>query len=279
MVVAFLCTPVTTFGQNPLRTAETIDRVHCLSVNLVNSRLVGSAKQIAIKNLCSEVKEPITTFYAGSDFRSEVKNVVLGFNFRRREDIRNLDLTMIRSFIVPPLYGKHWGQAGYHPSFFHDCVGWSMRNDLVDNAGGLSPYTPTRYFNRNTCPFFTLHHFKSQDSGVGTLLSGFRSFGGFFGLLGNGQEGENYRPSTRTDWPPEETKDQGIVRVPTWAVPCGILYVFVGMLFIRFSGGSRFVRFCGLLCGIIGGVLILTGYTTGTHHNSPQMPRSYFIHN
>jgi IS1 family transposase len=79
------------------------------------------------------------------------------------------------------------------------------------------------------------------------------------GLLGYSQESQNDGPYSSSARP---TKSR-VEYVPTWAVPVGILWVFLGMLLVRFSGNSdcpRFVLACGFLAALQGGVLIVTGY-------------------
>jgi hypothetical protein len=79
------------------------------------------------------------------------------------------------------------------------------------------------------------------------------SLGSLSGLFSDGQQSQNYGPCCRPVWPSEKA-------IPTWSVPFGIAYVLLGMIFIRFSSDSLFVRCCGWCCGIIGGAFILTGY-------------------
>jgi len=87
-------------------------------------------------------------------------------------------------------------------------------------------------------------------SAVSSGLSGFLSLSGLFG---NRHEGQENSPCCRSVGPSEKA-------VPTWEVPFGILYVFLGMLFVRFSGDSRLVKLCGFLCALLGGAFILDGY-------------------
>ncbi|HTU51001.1 MAG TPA: hypothetical protein VMF56_10420 [Acidobacteriaceae bacterium] len=74
-----------------------------------------------------------------------------------------------------------------------------------------------------------------------------------FSLFGNSEKSQDDSPCCRSVGPSEEA-------IPTWEVPFGIFYVFLGMIFIRFSGKDRTVLVCGFLCGILGGLFILGGY-------------------
>ncbi len=87
----------------------------------------------------------------------------------------------------------------------------------------------------------------------GGLLGRFSGFSRFLRLLGNRQQSQDNIPFCRPVWPSEEA-------VPTWKVPFGIGYVLLGMLGIRFSGGSTTCKVFGFLCALLGGAFILTGY-------------------
>jgi IS1 family transposase len=86
-----------------------------------------------------------------------------------------------------------------------------------------------------------------------SILGRLRGFSSFSGLFGNRQKGQNDRPCCRPVWPSKEA-------VPTWGVPFGIFYVFLGMLFVRFSGDCAITKLGGFLCAFLGGAFILTGY-------------------
>jgi hypothetical protein len=100
----------------------------------------------------------------------------------------------------------------------------------------------------------SISRFALQRYAVPYSLSG---LGSFSGLLGNGQQGQNNHPSCRPFGPSEERRQDSI---PTWRVPFGMGYVLLGMIFIRFSEKSTFVRLCGFLCGLLGGAFVLNGY-------------------
>jgi IS1 family transposase len=88
---------------------------------------------------------------------------------------------------------------------------------------------------------------------VYSALHGPSSLRAFVRLLSNGQQSQNNHPSCSPVPPSEEA-------IPTWRVPFGIGYVLLGVIFIRFSRQSLFVRLCGFSCGLLGGAFILNGY-------------------
>jgi IS1 family transposase len=75
----------------------------------------------------------------------------------------------------------------------------------------------------------------------------------FASLVSNRQKGSENGPSCRPGGPSEKS-------IPTWRVPFGIVYVLLGVTFIRFSGRSTFIGLAGLVCGLLGGAFILDGY-------------------
>lgn len=80
-----------------------------------------------------------------------------------------------------------------------------------------------------------------------------RGFGTLSGLFGDSQQSQYNYPGCSPVSPSKEA-------VPTWQVPFGIVYILLGMLFVRFSGDSAFVRLCGILCSLLGGAFVLNGY-------------------
>ena len=88
---------------------------------------------------------------------------------------------------------------------------------------------------------------------LNAIVRGFCSLGSLFRLFGDSQKGQDDSPSCRPVWPSKEA-------VPTWNVPFGIAYVFLGMLFVRFSSDSILTKVCGILCALLGGAFVLTGY-------------------
>src|SRR6185312_1513601 len=81
----------------------------------------------------------------------------------------------------------------------------------------------------------------------------FRGIGTYFDLLSYRKKGKDNGPCSCSSGPSEKS-------VPTWLVPFGIFYVLLGMIFIRCSGNSVFVKCGGFLCGLLGGMFILNGY-------------------
>jgi IS1 family transposase len=92
------------------------------------------------------------------------------------------------------------------------------------------------------------------------LAGGFGNFfgspsggSGLLGLFSDSQKRQDNGPCCRPSWPSEKS-------VPTWGVPFGIAYVFLGMLGIRFGNDSVTIKVCAILCGLLGGAFVLTGY-------------------
>jgi IS1 family transposase len=99
---------------------------------------------------------------------------------------------------------------------------------------------------------YALNDYSRPELGYKGLSSYFYRAPSFDGLLGYNDERENDRPSCRGVRPSKDA-------IPTWRVPCGIFYVFLGLAFIRFSR-DRVVTICGFFCAVLGGAFILTGY-------------------
>ena len=76
---------------------------------------------------------------------------------------------------------------------------------------------------------------------------------GFASLFGDGQQGQNDHPRCSSVAPSKEA-------IPTWQVPFGLVYILLGMIFVRFSGKSIFVKVSGFGCSLLGGAFILNGY-------------------
>lgn len=127
---------------------------------------------------------------------------------------------------------------------------------------------------RNSCspmnPYFSDNEFRAQGRDK-RLVGNVSSFSSVFGLFGNGQQGQNNSPCCRPTWPSEKA-------IPTWSVPFGIGCVLVGMLFVRFSGDCTFTKACGILCALLGGAFVLTGYVDCSDQEKNQ-PRQVFPHN
>jgi hypothetical protein len=114
------------------------------------------------------------------------------------------------------------------------------------------------------------------------VLGSFSGPSRFFGLLGNDQQGKDESQCCRPVWPSEEA-------TPNWAVPFGFLYVFLGMIFVRYSGDSRLCTIEGFMCALLGSAFILTGYEDchpkNYHdgkkihsHNSDIVPQKHLTH-
>jgi len=107
-------------------------------------------------------------------------------------------------------------------------------------------------------------------SGFSRCFASLSSFLRLSGLLGNGTKGQDDSPSCRPDGPSEKA-------IPTWRVPFGVFYVFLGMLFISRSR-ERIITVCGFLCAILGSMFILNGYV-GCQREDNNEYRQVFPHN
>ncbi len=92
-----------------------------------------------------------------------------------------------------------------------------------------------------------------SEEGLGAISCGLSRFSDLTRLFRYSQQGDDNGPCRRPVWPSEKA-------IPTWGVPFGIFYVFLGMIFVRFSGNSALVRYGGIICALLGGAFILTGY-------------------
>lgn len=192
-------------------------------------------------------------------------------------------LLKICHFTLPNnLLGSWWNQARgrLHKRFIGFLVRWNSqfvvshqretarpyRDDLcwrspfirgpkteLSGYRGINAYNDPRALRVDYSSKLAFHNARLTLYMRNALLRGLCRFSGLFGLFGDGQQSQDNGPCCRPVWPSKEA-------VPTWSVPFGLLYVFLGMMFVRFSGNSTFVRVCGYLCALAGGAFILTGY-------------------
>ena len=162
--------------------------------------------------------------------------------------------------VVLPINQRHWqgvwASCARHVGMDGDYFSWRPSNvRCFENIGIWG-----RRFHADYYPsaFRVDNGLSVRQSGLRRHPSSFSGFGSVFGLFSDSHKSQDDGPRFGSIGPSKETVEAEYV--PTWAVPCGFFYVFLGMLFIRLSGDSRFVKVCGFLCGLIGGVLILTGY-------------------
>jgi IS1 family transposase len=93
----------------------------------------------------------------------------------------------------------------------------------------------------------------------------------FPGLLRNSQQRQENSPSCRPVGPSKEAQ-------PTWRVPFGVFYVFLGLIGVGHSGDSAITRLLGFLCGVVGCLFILNGYTHCQSENK-RKSQQIFQHN
>jgi IS1 family transposase len=133
-------------------------------------------------------------------------------------------------------------------------------------AQSVGRYGARRRCNHEPCSLSLNHSLDLILCRTGGFPSRLRRLCSVACLFCDSYEGQEDRPDGSPVGPPK-----GVVEyVPTWAVPVGILWVFLGMVFIRYSGKSRFVFVGGFLCVIQGGVLITNGYVERTPENQDE---------
>jgi IS1 family transposase len=210
-----------------------------------------------------DISDSATSFYQFSHHNEPPNILVAGQRHRPLGLLSGLHVEAAERITPIAIGRKRWQVSLSHNNSqiaFHD-VG--RRATHVDDRIFDVPIryflSNARYRNENSGRQNYYPHFEPWPELQGNVfLHGSGSFGSLSSLLRNSHESENDRPRCSPVGPSEKAVEAEYI--PTWAVPAGVLYVFLGMLFIRISGGSRFVRLCGFLCGLIGGVLVLTGY-------------------